>query len=251
MSLAALKRINTTNFLKCSKYFPRMASSNKPSSEAKAADSKQSGKSAKAQCGDRFKNAPCDANKQTAKVKLTQPAPSSLPQDKKEIKIKRSVFCCGDPCPDALPRFDKLFYRRSDKATRVYTQTWDECPEQFIRPKVICCHKPIKPKFKKRPRKERPQTACAQEVCYQSKTKCPHIKMPHCRAGRKPPSCLTQRKPAKCLKRKSPYPSFSECTRKPSKPIHPIECKCLAIPSICEVWAYYHRKQVIKKPNEC
>ncbi|XP_037815994.1 uncharacterized protein LOC119606528 [Lucilia sericata] len=253
MALSSIKKINFLNLLRFPKNYNSYLTQRLQSSKAangKEARSAECSKPPQPKCGVRFKNEPCEI-KRAKPAKLPQPAPPSLPQDKVEIKIKRSVYCCGDPCPDALPRFDKLYYRRSDKAERDYQQTWNECPEQFIRPKVICCHKPIKPKFKKRPRKERPKTACKADVCLQSKTKCPYIKMPDCKEGRKPPSCLTQRKPAKCLKRNPPYPSFSECKRVRPKGRHPIECKCLAIPSICEVWAYHHRQAAIKKPESC
>lgn len=240
LPLASIYKLPASNIFKLSdallcKCFMRLMSKNSESVIPK-------------KCGDRFKDNACSLK--TVNVKDPQPAPPPLNRDKPEIKINRSQYCCGDPCPDAIVPFDKLYYRRSDKAKRSYQQTWYECPELLIKPKVICTLKPIKPKFKKRPRKERPPTATKQDVCLQSKTKCPYIKMARCRSGRKPPSCLTQRKPSKCLKRKAPYPSFSECKHSPCVPKRPIECNCLAVPSICEVWAFFHKQKAIKKPEQ-
>ncbi|KAM7356200.1 uncharacterized protein ACRADG_002004 [Cochliomyia hominivorax] len=201
-------------------------------------------------CGDRFKQEPC--NPKQVDVILKQPAPEPLPPQKRGIRFKHPIECCGNPCIDALPRFDLLYYKRSDKLKREYQQTWNECPELLKKPKVICCFDKIKrPKLAKRPRKHRPQTACEQKSCTNVNYKCPRITLPGCRAAHIPPKCRPSKAKSNCVKRKAPYPAFSECTRKLPRPRHPIECRCLLTPSMCEVWAYYYKISRIKKVGLC
>uniref|UniRef100_A0A1A9VV48 Uncharacterized protein n=1 Tax=Glossina austeni TaxID=7395 RepID=A0A1A9VV48_GLOAU len=202
------------------------------------------------QCGDILKAKGCvkseKSDKKTEAV-IKQQYPPPLPPSEREIVIPVKPECCLDPCKDALPRFDLLYYKRTDKLKRKYQQTWAECPELLKKPKVICCFDKIKyPPMEKRKKRDRPETAC-NPVCASARSACPSFTLPGCREPRKPPKCAVFRSPAKCKKKKAPYPSFSECSRKRPPPLHPIECHCLAIVPMCEVWAYYHKMRRIKK----
>ena len=199
-------------------------------------------------CGDRFKKKPCDPKQHKKKYEKVVPDP--IPPQKRSIKIKRPEICCGDPCSDFYPRFDKLYYKRTDKLYRVYPQTWAECPEVVIKPKVLCCLDKIKyPKLEKRSRKAK-QSAC-KPLCVRMGTKCGHISMPGCRKGRMPPDCHIFKHHAHCDKRKAPYPAYSECTRKPMRRGYPIECRCLLTPAMCEVWRHYYKMTRAKKIGVC
>uniref|UniRef100_A0A1I8P989 Uncharacterized protein n=1 Tax=Stomoxys calcitrans TaxID=35570 RepID=A0A1I8P989_STOCA len=198
-------------------------------------------------CGERFKDAPCDQNAKKPKTHIKQAMPQPLPLSEQEIKLKTPDICCGNVCPDAVPRLDTLYYKRSDKAQRKYEQTWAECPELMKKPKLLCRYESIiYPKLEKRPRGERPQTACKPPECNNTKTACPRFNMPRCGKARRPPKCSVTREPLDCMKDKAPYPSFSECKRDLPHPLHPIECKCLALPTMCEVWEHFHKVQANK-----
>lgn len=203
-------------------------------------------------CGDRFKGAACDLKPKATKAVIKQENPKPLAINEQEIKLKRPDICCNNPCKDAAARFDLLYYRRSDKLNRIYQQTWGECPELLKKPKLICRYENIIfPKFEKRPRTQRPQTACKPPTCTNTKTTCPRYIMPRCGKARRPPKCHVNREPLDCVKRKAPFPSFSECRRVLPIPLHPRECTCLALPTMCEVWAYYHKMRAIKKGSTC
>ncbi|XP_005178805.1 uncharacterized protein LOC101900597 [Musca domestica] len=207
-------------------------------------------------CGSHFKTEPCEQTSQkkekkknTTKAAIKQQNP---PAKEPQITAKRPDICCANPCKDALPRFDWLYYRRSDKLSKEYQQTWAECPELVKQSKVVCCYdKIVYPQMKKRPRQERPQTACTPPTCSNTKTTCPRFHMPRCGKVRRPPKCHVNREPKDCTKRKAPFPAFSECRRDIPKPLHPIECKCLALPTMCEVWAHYNRMRAIKAGRRC
>lgn len=176
--------------------------------------------------------------------------PPPLPPKEREIVIETPDECCPDPCKWAYPRFDLLYYKRSDKLNRKYTQTWAECPELLRKPKVICClDKIVMPQLPKREPKKKPKTACPVS-CPPSGSKCPRLTLDGCRPARIPPKCSIVRVPANCEKKKAPYPSFSECKRDIPRPLHPIECKCLVTPSMCEVWAHYNKMHSMKKPDK-
>ncbi|KAL9915430.1 uncharacterized protein LOC119636600 [Glossina fuscipes] len=201
-------------------------------------------------CGDILKAKGCvkaaaKSEKKEEAVKQQHPPP--LPSSEREIIIPVKPECCLDPCKDALPRFDLLYYKRSDKLKRKYQQTWVECPELLKKPKVICCYDKVQyPPMEKRLKIDRPSTACS-PVCASARSSCPSFTLPNCRESRKPPKCAVFRSPMKCKKKKAPYPSFSECSRTRPPPLHPIECHCLAIVPMCEVWAYYQKMRRIKK----
>ncbi|XP_053948797.1 uncharacterized protein LOC128857184 [Anastrepha ludens] len=181
---------------------------------------------------------------------------------KKEIKEEKpksmwlNPECCLDPCPDLLPRYDELYYKPSDKFKRVYTQTWVECPKVKTAVKKICCYKNvIPPPFKRRKFKRR----TAADECKPRptnlmpcktrnlKTLCPKLIMPGCNAARSSTKCKRETLKAKCRKICTPYPSFSECSKKKPCPSRAVECRCLDIPSLCEVWEELRRRATFKK----
>ena len=160
--------------------------------------------------------------------------------------------CCKDPCPDYYPRFDELYYASTDKLKRKYQQTWVACPPLQIRPKKLCIHEELKfAPMEKRSLRHKPKTACpvgGPRICMDSKNrKCPRIKMPRCRGVMTPPKCKKERGPSDCLKECTPYPSYSECLRKEREKPDPIECKCLDVPMMCEIWAEMRRRMTFVK----
>ncbi|XP_067619954.1 uncharacterized protein [Eurosta solidaginis] len=183
----------------------------------------------------------------------------SEPKEKKEEKksMWSNPECCLDPCPDVLPRLDDLYYKPSDKLKRKYTQTWVECPKvKYARKKVCCLQNIIKPPFKKRMRR---RTKGKDGECIPGKTdlmpckqaqprsKCPRFILPGCNPARNPPKCKRQRYKVDCRKVCTPYPSFSECVKKKARRLRPIECRCLDIPSLCEVLQEMRRQASVKK----
>ncbi|XP_073812726.1 uncharacterized protein [Musca autumnalis] len=203
-------------------------------------------------CGTHFKNEPCAPLSKKSKKKSntkqkTTTIPTPVTGNESEIQLKIPDICDSNPCKDAVTRFDLLFYKRSDKSNREYQQTWAECPQLVIKPKVVCSYENIVyPQMKKRPRQERPTTACKPPTCgANTKSTCPSFQLPNCRSARKPPKCHVNREPKNCTKLNAPYPAFSECRRDIPKPLHPVECKCLALPTMCEVWAHYNRMRAI------
>ncbi|XP_011191219.1 uncharacterized protein LOC105217756 [Zeugodacus cucurbitae] len=181
---------------------------------------------------------------------------------KKSMKKPKTMWfnpeCCLDPCPDIQPRFDDLYYKASDKAKRKYTQTWVECPKMRIARKKICCaDNIIPPTFQRRSHKRK----TAEEECKPQPTnllpcksypkrKCPRFILPGCKPARDPAKCGKPRPKTDCKKICTPYPSFSECTRKRKGPPRPIECHCLDIPMMCEVWIEFRRTIGKKKTKQ-
>lgn len=147
--------------------------------------------------------------------------------------------CCRDQCRDiGFPTFDECLYKVSDKAKRKYQVTWVECPPIKIKPKKICCfEKGMRPPVARRKRKAK-AAECANESTCIAQGACPKITLPRCRPVREPTRCRRQRTPSDCVKVKAPQPSFSECRRPKPGPLRQVECKCLAIPSLCDVLEY-------------
>lgn len=159
--------------------------------------------------------------------------------------------CCKLPCPDAVVRFDELYYRPSDKSKKVYRQTWIECPEKRIVRKAVCDYRNLKyPQMERRPRKVRPKTACeikhAHMACRVVDHRCRKICMPGCRGARLPPSCVYVKPPTKCKKICCPYPSFSECKRPKPKKLRQQECNCVRVHMMCEAYALLRHRMTIK-----
>ncbi|XP_004519606.1 uncharacterized protein LOC101452096 [Ceratitis capitata] len=163
--------------------------------------------------------------------------------------------CCLDPCPDLQPRFDELYYKPSDKMKRKYTQTWVECPKIMYARKKICCYDNIiPPAFERRMHKRRkaseeckPRPTDLMPCKTMSRSICPKFVLPGCTAVRDPAKCGRPRPKRSCVKICTPYPSFSECTKKKPRPPRSVECRCLDIPSMCDVFrllkrAHGHRK---------
>ncbi|XP_005178806.1 uncharacterized protein LOC101900780 [Musca domestica] len=187
--------------------------------------------------------------------------------EKKDFKLHNQVLplksvweytaeCCGNPCPEMLPRFDRLYYCASDKNAREYQQTWVECPPVQIRKRKVCCYDSSElPPLCKRAKKECAQTACAFDsaklkalCCLDAAKKCPRLKMPCCRTSRQPPLCKNPRGPTDCHKTCCPYPSFSECCRPCPQPRRPTECSCLEKRTKCEMYEQLRRKLMYDLP---
>lgn len=186
---------------------------------------------------------PCPAKKRRMESKEILPERNSMWENPE---------CCTDPCPDYAPRFDELYYKSSNKLQRKYQQTWIACPQLQIKPKVICNFEQLQlPAMEKRSRKERPKTACPQgilKMCLDSNSKkCPQMKLANCQGVRKPPKCKRQRSPTNCKKECTPYPSYSECMREDPTAPHPVECKCLNHPMMCDVWSELRRRMTFVK----
>ncbi|XP_013100914.1 uncharacterized protein LOC106082746 [Stomoxys calcitrans] len=186
--------------------------------------------------------------------------------EKKDLKLDRHVLplksvweypaeCCGNPCPEMLPRFDTLYYCATDKKKREYQQTWVECPPVAIRKRKMCQVDPDElPPLCKRSKTEANRTACPLDgdklkalCCMDQMKKCPRFKMPHCRSARSPPSCKNPRAPGDCQKRCCPYPAFSECCR-PCAKTKPTECNCLEKRMKCEMYGQLRRKLMYDLP---
>lgn len=208
-------------------------------------------------------NAPICGPKNVKKLKKTGCDGKSGGKGKKKHTQKfefKSMWenpdCCKNPCPDMQVRFDEIYYKTSDKAKRTYYQTWVECPKKKIVKKPVCDYKNfIYPKHKKRTRKGRPKTACStsddskilMKCTKKTNSKCVKITLPGCRGVRDPPKCKKVTSPADCRKICTPYPSFSECKKPKPKPKRRVECNCLRILSMCDVWAELRRRNTMKK----
>ncbi|XP_017060692.2 uncharacterized protein LOC108101031 [Drosophila ficusphila] len=161
--------------------------------------------------------------------------------------------CLADPCATETLSLDLTHYKPQDMHNREYQRTWHECVVKQRKRKAHCVHDP--PPMPRRCRKSFKHT-CPVNMCVLGAqdlklikpckplkpTTCPRFKMPNCcEEARNPPKCV--RPFRRCgTRRKTKYPSFSECCRDAVPDARPIECKCLAKPAICEMWAYYRRR---------
>ncbi|XP_052843570.1 LOW QUALITY PROTEIN: uncharacterized protein LOC128256902 [Drosophila gunungcola] len=151
--------------------------------------------------------------------------------------VKQPPECCDDPCRDRFPLYDDCFYKISDKAKRKYQVTWVECPPIQIKPKKICCFEAAtRPPIPRRKRKVfvADEKCPTEQVCPVAEGLCPRITMPGCKAVDSV-SCHVVRRKTDCIKVKAPYPSFSECSRPPVRKARGIECRCLEVPSACDL----------------
>ncbi|XP_037951116.1 uncharacterized protein LOC119681887 [Teleopsis dalmanni] len=168
---------------------------------------------------------------------------------KKEYPFKNLIYrpeCCVDICPDPFPRFDDLYYKESDKKTRIYMRTWANC-EPPPPPKKLTCRfkKTLLPLNK---REELPDVACWQPCEPKGPKKCTRICLPGCKKARHPSKCFVIKKPSDCKKRCTKYPSFSECKRPPLRKGRPVECNCLKAASLCEVFNYL--RKLTERPKD-
>ncbi|XP_020800521.1 uncharacterized protein LOC110177891 [Drosophila serrata] len=200
-----------------------------------------------------FKGNICDM------VKGRKPKKEEEKKESKAKKAKAKKFtsmwdipgCEYEPMCDVPVRLDIAHYRITDKQARAYQVTWTECPRLVIKPKKVCIHqKHPRPKPCRRKRKSQAATArpkvpmvnpmkCKEP---QAAGSCPRWTLPCCKPGRFPPSCALTRRVTKCTKRRAPYPSFSECKKEELTVAPPTECRCLATPMACEVWAEIRRR---------
>lgn len=162
-------------------------------------------------------------------------------KEKKKEKVQfTSVWdpsCFAPPCPYPPP-LDAIHYKPSDKQTRKYTRTWNECPPRKIVKKLICEFPQFKiPSMEKRGKQQRPETAkCVTDECKRQNHKCIKISLPGCKKVRDPPKCKPERILSDCIRPRCPYPAFSECARLPYNPKKNTECACLLVRSLCEVY---------------
>ncbi|XP_017016965.1 uncharacterized protein [Drosophila kikkawai] len=205
-------------------------------------------------CGpSHFKGSICDMVKGTKAKKAEEKKESKPKKAKSSKKISMWEVDGCEYVPDCvLPsRLDIAYYRITDKQAREYQVTWNECPRLVIKPKKVCIHqKHPRPKPCRRRRKGQAATArpkmpmvnpmkCHEEGATST---CPRWTLPCCKPARNPPSCTLTRRVTKCKKRLAPYPSFSECRKDELPDAPPTECKCLATPMACEVWAEIRRR---------
>ncbi|KAM8705706.1 hypothetical protein ACLKA7_010066 [Drosophila subpalustris] len=201
----------------------------------------------KSKCKGSFDKFPCGKpeamNVKKPKVnekKMTKPA-----------SIWLNPFCDEDApyCP-FNPRFDDIYYVESDKAKRKYWQTWVSCPPLQIKKKKVCCFEKIKsaPLRRRKHASKKPKTACPQPVTCEVKKAlaCPRFKRRCHRAGRIPPHCVKTKRPLMCAKPLTPYPAFSECVRMKPNALPLSECICWKKPMICEAWAEWRRRSMMK-----
>uniref|UniRef100_A0A1A9WLP7 Uncharacterized protein n=1 Tax=Glossina brevipalpis TaxID=37001 RepID=A0A1A9WLP7_9MUSC len=175
--------------------------------------------------------------------------------------------CCANFCPGLSVRMDERHYKMSDMMKRDYQQTWISCPPLHILNVEVCppqnCEDRVVIKRRKRARMpcDKKEKIPATLACPQGKRKielmtclkaeppknviCPKIPhdLPECITARKKTDCKVFHPfPITCKKDPAPYPSFSECKRERPPPLRPIECKCLVMPAICEVWELFRQR---------
>ncbi|KAL5273376.1 hypothetical protein ACFFRR_000232 [Megaselia abdita] len=152
--------------------------------------------------------------------------------------------CTKAPCPMPEP-FDVTHYKPSNKMTKTYQQTWNDCPILKTMEKTLC----TSPKFnylepEKRKRKDRfcedPNEKCTRtDTCNITRavpTKCTKLVLPGCRTVREPPRCRIFKSKSDCEKIDCPEPSFTESQKlSPNKKVNK-ECGCLHVRSITEVY---------------
>jgi len=145
---------------------------------------------------------------------------------KTEKKPRKLKSMWGEPIKheykneDGIVRADEIHYKVSEKS-RLYQQTWRDCPSPIYGLKKFCGEGAIPPKFIKRPKPIQKSTnSCV------NNTKCPKIVMPYCRkayVGR----CVHNRKFEEYCRIVPPFPSYSECLKDPLKDLPPSECRCV------------------------
>lgn len=195
--------------------------------------------SSQAGCGEEKKTNTCKMD--VKKNPCTDAKPPSKKREPKKIIFKSmwDPSCFLPPCPNPPP-LDAIHYKPSDKETRKYTRTWNECPPQKIVKKLLCEFPKFKvPPLHKRVKGQRPATAKSMKNECSGKNdnaKCIKISLPGCAKARNPPKCKVGRSLKDCEKIKCPYPAFSECNRAPPNPARRTECGCLLVRSLCEVY---------------
>uniref|UniRef100_A0A1A9W9M1 Uncharacterized protein n=1 Tax=Glossina brevipalpis TaxID=37001 RepID=A0A1A9W9M1_9MUSC len=196
---------------------------------------------------------------------------------KKKKKVERKPFkSMWATLPDYRPnceitaRTDDTLYHVSDKKTRKYQQTWKPCPKKKRKQK-ICCFDCSAHQLPKSTATAPVNSACEQSAeklkidytllqqCMEKSTSdlqkkemmqpCrPKIKIPCCQPVRKNNKCQIYRGLSGCKKQCAPYPSYSECTKPPKRKLHPIECRCLDMPMVCEGYDFLKIKEKFNLP---
>lgn len=151
--------------------------------------------------------------------------------------------CTKAPCPMPQP-FDAYHYRPSDKETRKYQKTWNDCPVIRLVEKALCTYpqfnvcEPEKRKIipsRLGTYKCRKATEC---LIDKVPSKCTRIVLPGCRkiTVRNPPKCAISTGPSGCGKYECPSPSYTECNKGDVNCKVDKECGCLHVRSITEVY---------------
>lgn len=175
-------------------------------------------------CPDRINDKECSKIKRTSDTAPKAPSYTMWFQPE----------CCRDMC-HRIPRYDDMYWKESDKNRRQYMQTWVDCPNFIIAPKI--CKKEVIdfPPMEKRSRKEiKKITECdLKPQCVNMAVPCPKFKLDNCHTTNTSYRCLRARVPTICKKYCTPYPAYSECRRKILRYVDPTQCRCLATPSNC------------------
>lgn len=146
--------------------------------------------------------------------------------------------CKLTPCPMLKP-LDAYYYKPSNKLTKKYQQTWNECPDREAMNKIICTYPQYKyPEPERRKRKERLcEDPCTQtpDCKIEKLSRCTKIRMPGCRTVRDPPKCHNYKKSG-CEKEECPEMCYTECNKQAPNEKVSNDCGCLHVRSITEVY---------------
>lgn len=167
--------------------------------------------------------------------------------------------CKMGPCPMPEP-FDANHYTPSNKLTKHYQQTWNECPPRKLTEKTLCIspqYDYLEPERRKVRDKlvEKPKEKCARTKACNLKdakpTKCTKIVLPGCRSVRNPPDCTKVTMASDCEKIECPELCYTECEKlkKLNKNKYPKECGCLHVRSITEVYCKLWAKGIFVCPK--
>ncbi|KAH8290746.1 hypothetical protein KR054_005601, partial [Drosophila jambulina] len=179
---------------------------------------------------------PCKTDKELA---LQHPRDLGL-YGRCEIEYKPE-FDCMDPCIQNV-RMDDLMYKPSASLDREFDQYWVEC---CIRKPKRCCRK-VPPERSWRA----PATGCEAkakpkpcETHYPMPCKsegppspCPKFTLCACPPANTKVNCRLAPRRQRCRRRPCLYPSFSECKHEELNVGRPVECRCLEIPNMCDVY---------------
>ncbi|KAH8308830.1 hypothetical protein KR059_002096, partial [Drosophila kikkawai] len=150
---------------------------------------------------------------------------------------------CLDPCLMAV-RLDDTMYRPSASLDRKFDRYWVECS---IGKKKRCCRK-VPPERSYRVlgkcdkiEKKAPCKTLYPMPCKLEKTdnRCPKIQVCGCGPLHNTQvNCRLAPRHKRCRRRPCLYPSFSECQHEELTVSRPIECRCLQVPSMCDMFRF-------------
>ncbi|KAH8327147.1 hypothetical protein KR074_003915 [Drosophila pseudoananassae] len=161
---------------------------------------------------------------------------------------------CTDPCLLEV-RMDPLYYKPSAALDKKYECYWVECFQR--RPKRCCRRVPPERSYRvvynkcdHRTQKKQcfmvDPMPCKQDAQY---TSCPKFVMCNCPLANQRVDCLGPPKlRPRCRRPPTQYPCFSECQHEELSKPRPIECRCLEVPSTCELYRYMKRTRHRRGP---